>query len=159
VRSIPTKDLVALSDELRGSGLELPDDLRRDCNRYIAGKWLFEFFRSGGSTHGSPDAVQKLAPGVADTCRNASLVSATIVIIPEPRFPRLNADASPALVRADGTYQLVHGGDFVASRPAVSNYNTRKVRVQLSHWSQLLALPLTARMAADSAIRSTTASP
>lgn len=43
--SIPSRELVALSDDLRGSGLELPDDVRRDCNRYIAGKWLLDDVR------------------------------------------------------------------------------------------------------------------
>src|SRR4051812_21139991 len=40
LRSIPGSELVALTDHLRASGLELPDEVRRDCNRYIAGKWL-----------------------------------------------------------------------------------------------------------------------
>jgi Family of unknown function (DUF6765) len=141
-RSIPTNELVALSDALQGSGLELPDEVRRDCNRYIAGKWLFEFLHAGG---------EKLAPEVAATCKNASLASATIVRIPEPRFPRLNADASPYLVRADGTYQRVGGGDFDVSASLVPNYTTRKAKVQLSHWTQLLALPLTAQIALSSA--------
>jgi len=118
-RSIPTKELVALSAALRGSGLELPDELRRDCNRYIVGKWLFDFIHAGG---------EKLAPGIAGTCRNASLASATIVRIPAPRFPRLNADASPYLVRADGSYQRVRDGDFNASSPLSPNYETRKVK-------------------------------
>ena len=136
---------------MRGSGLELPDEVRRDCNRYIAGKWLFDFLHAGG---------EKLAPEVAGTCKNASLASATIVRIPEPRFPRLDADASPYLVRADGTYQRVRGGDFDVALPAIKaenivsripNYNARKVKVQLSHWSQLLALPLTMQVALASA--------
>ena len=118
LRSIPTNELVALSDALRGSGLELPDEVRRDCNRYIAGKWLFDFFHAGGRTQNSPDTLEKLAPEVAGTCKNASLASATIVRIPDPRFPRLNPDASPYLVRADGTYQLVRDGDFDGSLPA-----------------------------------------
>jgi len=140
-RSIPTKELVALSAALRGSGLELPDELRRDCNRYIVGKWLFDFIHAGG---------EKLAPGIAGTCRNASLASATIVRIPAPRFPRLNADASPYLVRADGSYQRVRDGDFTVSLPTIRNYNTRRVKVQLSHWNQILALPLTMQVTAGS---------
>ena len=148
LRSIPTKDLVALSNDLRGSGLELPDEVRRECNRYIAGKWLFEYFRSGGGTQHSPDTVEKLAPEVAGTCMNASLASATIVRIPDPRFPRLNADASPYLVRADGTYQLVRGGDFGVSLPGIDpNYSARRTKLQLSHWNQLLALPLMTQVA------------
>ena len=87
---------------------------------------------------------EELAPEVAGTCKNASLASATIVRIPEPRFPRLNPDASPYLVRADGSYQRVRDGDFNASSPLSPNYETRKVKLQLSHWNQLLALPLTA---------------
>jgi hypothetical protein len=63
----------------------------------------------------------------------------------------LNADASPHLVRADGTYQRVRDGDFDVLLPVIPNYNTRKVKVQLSHWSQLLALPLTAQVALASA--------
>ncbi|MEO8019575.1 MAG: DUF6765 family protein [Pseudomonadota bacterium] len=154
--SIPTKELVALSDALRGSGLELPDEVRRDCNRYIAGKWLSDFLHSGGRPQESPDTLEKLAPEVAGTCRNASLGSATIVRIPDPRFPRLNADASPYLVRADGTYQMVRGGDFDNSLPPIHaqgiadlipNYNTRKTKVQLSHWSQVLALSLMTQVA------------
>jgi len=103
---------------------------------------------------------EELAPEVAGTCKNASLASATIVRIPDPRFPRLKSDASPYLVKADGTYKQVRGGDFDVSLPAIKserivgripNYNTRKVRVQLSHWSQLLALPLTAQVALASA--------
>ena len=120
LRSIPTNELVALSDALRGSGLELPDEVRRECNRYIAGKWLFDFFHSGGRTQKSPDTLEKLAPEVAGTCMNASLASATVVRIPDPRFPRLNPDASPYLVRADGTYQLLRGGDLDVSLPAAS---------------------------------------
>jgi len=142
LRSIPANELVALSDALRESGLELPDEVRRDCNRYIAGKWLSDFFHAGG---------EKLAPEVAGTCKNASLASATIVRIPDPRFPRLNPDASPYLVRADGTYQQVRDGDFDASLPLIPNYKTRKVKFQVSHWSQLLALPLTAQVALASA--------
>lgn len=137
VRSIPTRELVALSDALRESGVELPDDVRLECNRFIAGKWLFDFLRSAGRTAGGPGTLQKLAPQVAGTCGNASLAAATIVRIPAPRFPRLNGDASPRLVRADGSYQLVRGGDTPAALP---NYSVRKPRVQLSHWSQLLAL-------------------
>lgn len=155
-RSIPTRELVALSDALRGSGLELADDVRRECNRYIAGKWLVEFLRSAGKTPDRPDAIERLAPGVALTCKNPSLASASIVRIPEPRYPRLNPDTSPHLVRADGTYQLMQDGDFDVSLPDVApegtsdpipNYNSRKVRVRLSHWSQLLALPLMTRVA------------
>ncbi len=142
LRSIPAKDLVALSDALRGSGLDLPDEVRRDCNRYIAGKWLFDFLHSGGRTKSSQDTVEKLAPDVAGTCKNASLASATIVRIPDPRFPRLNPDASPYLVRADGTYQVVRDGGYKVSLPETPNYNTHEVKVQLSHWNQLLALPL-----------------
>jgi hypothetical protein len=36
-RLIADHDLVALSDALRGSGLELPDEVRITCNRHIAG--------------------------------------------------------------------------------------------------------------------------
>jgi hypothetical protein len=143
-RPIPTNEVIALSDALRGSGLELPDEVRRDCNRYIAGKWLFDFFHADGRT-------QKLAPQIAGTCRNASLASATIVRIPDPRYPRLKPDASPYLVSADGTYQPVHGGDFKVSLPKTPNYKARKVRIQLSHWTQLFALPLTAQVALSSA--------
>jgi len=151
LRSIPAGALVALSDDLRGSGLELPDEVRRECNRYIAGKWLFDFFHSSGRTQGSPDTLQTLAPEVAGTCMNASLASATIVRIPAPRFPRLKPDASPYLVRADGTYELLRDGDFEVSLPRVPNYHTHEVKVQLSHWSQLLALPLMAQVALLSA--------
>jgi len=153
LRSIQASELVALSDALRGSGLELPDEVRRDCNRYIAGKWLFDFFQSGSRTQISPDTVEKLAPEVAGTCRNASLAAATVVRIPDPRFPRLNPDASPCLVRVDGTYQLVRDGVLEASLPEMPNYKTHEVKVQLSHWSQLLALPLMAQVALLSADR------
>src|SRR6185503_4869846 len=125
----------------RGSGLELPDEVRRDCNRYLAGKWLFDFFHGGGRRQNFPDTLETLAPRVAATCMNASLAGATIVRIPEPRFPRLNPDASPHLVKADGTYQRVRGGDLDISPPSLPNYRLRKVKVQLSHWSQLLAVP------------------
>ncbi len=63
--------------------------------------------------------------------------------------------ASPYLVRADGTYQLVRDGDFDVPLPGIHaegiaalipNYNTHEVKVQLSHWSQLLALPLLAQV-------------
>jgi hypothetical protein len=139
--------LVALSDALRTSGLELPDDVRRECNRYIAGKWLGDFFRAAGTTQDSANTLETLPPDTAVTCRNASLASATIVRIPDARFPRLKADASPYLVRTDGTYQRVRGGEFEATAGLVPNYHTRRVRVQLSHWSQLLALPLTMQVA------------
>ena len=146
-RSIPANELVALSDALRGSGLKLPDEVRRDCNRYIAGKWLFDFFHAGGRTQNSPDTLETLAPEVAVTCKNASLASATIVRIPTPRFPRLKPDASPSLVRADGTYQHVRGGEFKDAVARIPNYTNHKVKVQLSHWGQLLALPLTVQVA------------
>jgi hypothetical protein len=151
LRSIPANALIALSDNLRGSGLDLPDEVRRECNRYIAGKWLFDFFHTRSRTQNSPATLEKLAPEVAATCKNASLASATIVRIPDPRFPRLKPDASPYLVRADGTYQLAGDGDFNVSLPKTPNYNTDKVKVQLSHWSQLLALPLMAQVALLSA--------
>jgi hypothetical protein len=144
--SIPAHQLVALSDALRGSGLELPDEVRRDCNRYIAGKWLFDFLHAGGGARNGLDTLETLAPEVAVTCKNASLGSATIVRIPAPRFPRLNTDASPYLVRTDGTYQRVREGDFVASLPRLPNY-----RVQLSHWTQLIAYPRTSQVAFSSA--------
>lgn len=156
LRSIPTKALVELSDALRASGLELPDDVRRDCNRYIAGKWLFDNFHSGSRLRNSAAKLERIAPEVAGACGNASLAAATIVRIPEPRFPQLKADASPFLVRADGSYQLVRDGGLAVSLPEVKakdisdlkpDYNTHKVKVQLSHWNQLLALPLMARIA------------
>jgi hypothetical protein len=150
LRSVSTDELAALSDALRGSGLELADDARRECNRYIAGKWLFDFTHAAGAQY-SPDDLEKLAPGVAGACRNAALSSATIVRIPDARFPRLNSDASPYLVRADGTYQRVREGDFAASAPIIPNYPLRKVKVQLSHWSQLLALTRTMQVALASA--------
>jgi hypothetical protein len=153
-RSIPTRALISLSDSLRASGLHLPDEVRRDCNRHIAGKWLFDFLHSGGRTQNQPDAVERLAPEIAATCKNASLASATVVTIPPPRFPRLNSDASPYLVRADGSYQPVRQGGFSVPSPAmhaggfaalIPNYSTQEARLQLSHWSQLLALPNTLR--------------
>jgi len=156
VRPIPANRLAMLSDALRGSGLELPDDVRRECNRYIAGKWLADFLQASGRTPGNADTREKIAPGVAAACKNPSLASATIVRIPEPRYPRLGLDAAPRLVKADGTYQLLRGGDVDVSAPGIDsdgfagiipNYNTQKVRVQLSHWSQLLALPLTMKVA------------
>lgn len=155
-RPIPAHALVALSEALRASGLELPDELRRECNRYIAGKWLHDLSRSASSTQHGPGARDTLRPEVASTCRNDTLGSATIVRIPEARFPRLKPDASPALVRADGSYQLLRDGDFDVSRPEIHadgvagllpDYNTHKVKVQLSHWSQILALPLLGQLA------------
>jgi hypothetical protein len=150
LRSIPANALVALSDALRGSGLDLPDDVRRACNRHIAGKWLFDFLKSGSSTKSHSDTPETLGFEVASTCKNASLASATTVDIPEPRFPRLNADASPFLVKADGSYQLVRIRDFSVSSPHIHadghatpspNYTARAARVQFSHWTQLLVLP------------------
>lgn len=160
-KSLPTHELIALSNALRQSGHELPDEVRRDCNRYVAGKWLFDFFHASGRTPHSPDTHEKLAPEVAGTCKNASLASATVVRVPDPRFPRLNPDASPYLVRADGTYQQVRGGDFHVASPAIKegvagrvpNYSTHKVKVQLSHWSQLLALPPTGAASARHPVR------
>jgi hypothetical protein len=151
LRSIPTNEVVALSDTLRGSGLELPDEVRRDCNRYIAGKWLFDFLHASGRTQDSADTLETLAPEVAATCENASLAAATVVKIPDPRFPRLNADASPYRVWADGTYQRVRDIKAEGIAGIVPDYRTHKVKVQLSHWSQLLDLPLPARLALSSA--------
>ena len=145
--SIPNKTLAALSDALRESGRELPDEARRECNRYIAGKWLFDFFRSGSSEQSNQDTLQRLGPEVAASCKNASLGSATIVRIPAPRFPRLNGDASPYLVRADGTYQLLGHEDFDQSPHAIAAHGTRKASMQLSHWRQLLATSLVAKTA------------
>jgi hypothetical protein len=153
-RSIPTRALIALSDDLRGSGLHLPDEVRRDCNRYIAGKWLFDFHSN--RTQYRPDTLETLSPKVAATCKNASLASATIVSIPAPRFPRLNPDASPYLVKADGSYRPIRSGDLGVSLTGIHaggiaallpNYNPHKVKLQLSHWSQLLTLPLTTQVA------------
>jgi len=145
--AIPTRELTALSDALRASGLQLPDDVRIECNRYIAGKWLFDF-RSRSGTQNSADTVEKLSPEMAVTCKNESLASAAIVRIPDARFPRLNSDASPYLVKADGTYQVVGGGNFGASLAAhIPNYKIRKAKVQLSHWRQIFALPLATQVA------------
>jgi hypothetical protein len=139
LRSIPANELVALSDALRASGLELPDDVRLECNRYIAGKWLFDYFHAANRMKDGHGAVERLAPEVAVTCKNASLASATVIRIPDPRFPRLNGDASPYFVRADGTYQLVQKRDVetAGGRP---EHQAHSVKVQVSHWSQLLAL-------------------
>jgi hypothetical protein len=142
-RPVPNDALVALFDALRGSGLDLPDEVRRDCNRHIAGKWLFDFFESVGKTQSGADRREKLAPETAHACRNASLASASVVSVPDPRFPRLNPDASPHLVRADGSYQRIREGDSDVSWTVMAaDIDTRKVRVQLTHWSQLLALAL-----------------
>lgn len=147
-RPIGTHELKALADALRVSGLELTDQLRRECNRYIAGKWLFELSRSGRSKQPGADGAETLRPEVAITCKNASLASATVMRIPDPRFPRLNPDASASLVKTDGTYRTVRGGAFdaVPGRSAESashqtNYKGVPIKVQLSHWTQLLALP------------------
>lgn len=148
--SVPAREVVALSNALSASGLELPDDVRRECNRHLAGKWLHDYFDARNRTQPIPDPVVTLAPGVAATCRNPSLASATVIRVPEPRFPRLDSDASPYLVRADGTYQLIPGGNLASSSPRIhahgaaepsSDYPASKVRIQLSHWSQVLALP------------------
>lgn len=142
IRPVPTPSLVALSDALRESGLKLPDEVRMECNRHIAGKWLFDFFRSSGRVAGVPERLEKLEPAIAGTCRNASLASATSVAIPEPRFPRLNPDATPSLVRADGTYGVLRANDSrqeiraAAIAHLVPDY---KDKVQWSHWRQLLA--------------------
>ena len=160
LRPISAAEVVVLSNALRGSGIELPDELRRECNRYIAGKWLFDFYLSDGRTKGSPGTLEKLAPEVAGTCKHASLASATVVRIPEPLFPQLNSDASPSFVRANGTYRPLRDTDFGASSPEIhaagnaalpTHHNNRAVKVQLSHWRQLLALPLMGRVALSSA--------
>jgi len=139
--SIPSGELTKLSNALRGSGLDLPDDVRLECNRYIAGKWLLEFLHSGSATRNGFDTLEKLSPTVAATCRNSSLASAIVVRIPAPRYPRLKPDASPYLVAADGTYQLLDGRGFDA-------FEARASRVQVSHWRQLVALPVMAQVAA-----------
>jgi hypothetical protein len=148
-RSIPTRDLVALSEALRGSGIDLPDEERRGCNRHLAGKWLHDFLQSTHDMPGPRESETRLSPAVAAACRNASLASARIVTIPDPHLPRLNADASPHLVRADGTYQRVREGAFASVLPrvhahangaALPNNDAREIRLQFSHWSQLLAL-------------------
>jgi hypothetical protein len=146
LRSIPIDALTDLSDELRGSGLNLPDEVRRDCNRYIAGKWLFDFLNSGSRTQSRPDTLEILAPEVAATCRNTSLASATTIRIPDPRLPRLNSGAAPYLIRADGSYEQVLGGAHGEIAALLPKYHSHKVKVQLSHWSQLVALPLTAQV-------------
>jgi len=158
--AIPANALIALSEALRESGLDLPDEVRRDCNRYIAGKWLFDLLNSGSRRQNVADRLERLTPDVAGTCRNAALGSATIVWIPAARYPRLNADASPSLVRADGTYQQLQDGEAAGSS-AVSDarriarrapdYDPHAVKLQLSHWRQLLALPPTAHVALPSA--------
>jgi hypothetical protein len=146
-RSIPTDALTSLSDRLRGSGLNLPDEVRLECNRHIAGKWLYDFFHSGKRTQSIPDSRETLAPEVAVTCKNASLASATIVSIPPPRLPHLIADASPYLVSADGSYEPARTTDAREIAAPFPDYRTHETKVQLSHWSQLLALPLTTHVA------------
>lgn len=146
-RSIPMHALTVLSESLRGSGLELPDEVRLECNRYIAGKWLFDFFQSQSRSQNRADTPQKLAPEIAVSCKNPALASATVVSIPDPRFPRLNSDALP-LVSADGTYQLVREGEFTVSSPGSHRHDhAHGFKVQLSHWTQLLALPVTVKVA------------
>lgn len=144
-RSIPAGDLLALTKALRESGLDLPDDLRRRCNRHIAGRWLHEFLRADRRATASTEPVVRLSPAVAATCGNVSLASATIMKIPDPRLPRLDADASPYLVRADGTYLLVREGAYASAAPRIHAHGTHdrdpsRIRVQLSHWSHLPAL-------------------
>jgi hypothetical protein len=107
---------------------------------------LFDFLHARGMTRSPLDSTERLAPQVAVTCENPSLASATIVRIPDAGYPRLKPDASPYLVRADGSYQLLHGGDLHVAG-AVADYHTRGVRLQLSHWSHVLALPLMTRVA------------
>jgi hypothetical protein len=138
---ISPPSLVALSDALRTSGLELADEVRRHCNRYIAGKWLFEFFRTDGKGRSDLGAMEKLAPQVAVRCRNSSLDSATVIRVPEPRFPRLNADGSPHLVRADGSYAVLGEPGLNASPRVIPGPGEGHRKVQLSHWNQLLVLP------------------
>jgi hypothetical protein len=150
-RSIRSSELVALSDALRGSGLELPHEARHECNRYIAGKWLYDFFHIRGMIQISSDTQEKLAPEIARTCKNAALAPAPIVSIPAPRFPRLNSDAGPSLVRADGTYRRARDGEHEGIADLIPDDHTRKAKIQLSHWSQLLAMPLTAHVALSSA--------
>lgn len=152
-RPVAATELITLSDELHRSGLDLPDEVRRECNRLVAGKWLFDFFHSRGAAQRGSDASEKLAPEVAGTCRNAALGSATVIRIPAPRFPRLRPDGSAYLVHANGNYQVVRGGDVEAfprihadqGAVAMANYANVKVRLQLSHWRQFLALPLMTR--------------
>jgi hypothetical protein len=150
VRSISARGLAALSDALRNSGLELPDAVRIECNRHIAGKWLFDRLSSGGRTHEGTEAVTTLARDVALTCRNPALASARIIRIPEPRFPRLNSDGSPYHVDSKGSYDLIRGGSFEDALPSVRaaghagvtpHPHAPTIKVQLSHWSQILALP------------------
>jgi hypothetical protein len=141
-RPVPTDELAA---SLHASGLELPDEVRIDCNRLVAGKWLYDFLGSGNKAQDIPDTLEKLDPAIAATCRNPSLASATVVRIPAPRFPRLDSDASPLLVRADGSYRLAGESGLEDLPPSLPDYNARDIRVQLSHWRQLLALPLVVR--------------
>ena len=96
--------------------------------------------RDGGT------GAEKLAPQVARTCQNASLAAAAIIRIPEARYPRLDSRAAPYLVRADGTYEVVPGGSLEAASPGI-HYHLQRARVQLSHWNQLLALPLATKVA------------
>lgn len=159
LRSVSHAELLALTRGLRSSGLELPDDVRRECNQYIAGKWLHDIFQSGRQPHDAAGKVQVFPPEVAGKCRNASLASAAVVLIPPPRFPRLNPDASPYLVKADGTYQLIPVGASSFTQPGIGGgvsaghrpHHDRGAKVQLSHWSHVLALPLARRVTLSSA--------
>lgn len=145
-RTIPSKALAALSENLRASGLELPDEVRRECNRHIAGKWLHDFFPAAVRGQKGHARLEELAPEVAGTCKNASLASATIARIPEARFPRLDSKASPYQVRADGTYQSIRGGSLEGFS-TTAHHHAHEARLQWSHWSQLLAFPLTTKVA------------
>jgi hypothetical protein len=155
-RFIPARDLIALSNALRASGIELPDDVRMECNRHIAGQWLFDFLRAGGRARDVANASGTLAPGVARTCGNPSLASAAIAKIPAPRFPLLDADASPMLVRADGGYRSVDAGVSLTAQPGaahahrIGHHDAAHAKVQLSHWRQLLALPPIKKMRVES---------
>jgi hypothetical protein len=157
-RAIPAVVLAALAGELRASGLEVPEEVRRQCNRYIAGKWLHDYIHPRAQD--APFAVETLSAEVAANCRNASLRSATVVRIPDARFPRLKSDASPWLVRADGSYQQIAGGDSQASslrfgaKVAANHgpdHRAHGIKVQLSHWTQVLALPAVGQVALSSA--------
>jgi hypothetical protein len=154
-RHIPERELMTLSNALRASGIELPDDLRMECNRHIAGQWLFDVLRAQGRAPDRANTFETLAPEVARTCRNPSLASAAVASIPAPRFPLLDTDASPLAVRADGSYRSIDTGVFLAARPSAAHagrigHPDAPARTQLSHWRQLLALPPIQKMMVES---------
>ena len=110
-------------------------------------------FRLLGKHHYDPDHPGVSGPRVLEALQRT--VRELAARGPKALLRSIPANELVALLqpcwRGNACARNLRDGDFDVSLPVFPNYNTRKVKVQLSHWSQLLALPLATQVALTSA--------